>query len=159
VSKAEFLADIRAAHAELLAALDKLGRRDEPTLPTAKVPDTTWTAKDVLSHLIGYDLGILKAIQDIRDRRPFTWGWSGPGFDAWNETNVAPRRARPFLAVRAELETTRTTLLRDLDGWPGDAGPFGADSWDLQKSEISWLCPHEREHIATIAKLGAIQTR
>jgi hypothetical protein len=153
VSKAELLADIRAAHAELLAALDTLGRHAEPTLPTAKVPDTNWTAKDVLSHLIGYDLGILKAIQDIRDGRPFTWGWSGPGFDAWNETNVAPRRSRLLAAVRAELETTRAALLRELESWPEDAGPFGANSWDLGTSEISWLVPHEREHVETIAKL------
>jgi hypothetical protein len=114
-----------------------------------------WTAKDVLSHLIGYDLAILKAIADIRDGRPFAWGWTYPNFDPWNESNVAPRRGRPFDAVRAELEASRMALLRELDGWPEDAGPFGADTWDQQRSEIGWLGPHEREHAEMIAKLGA----
>jgi hypothetical protein len=123
-------------------------------LAAATVPDRSWTAKDVLSHLIGYDLAILKATRDIRAGRTFSWGWTQPSsFDAWNETNVAPRRGQPLLAVRTELETTRAALLRELEGWPEEAGPFGADSWDLGKSEISWLVPHEREHVATIAKL------
>ena len=46
-------------------------------------------------------------------------------------------------------------LLRELEGWPADAGPFGADSWDPHKSPIEWIAPHEREHAAMIAGLGA----
>jgi len=68
----------------------------------------------VLSHLIGYDIAILQALTDIREGRPFTWGWTYPDFDPWNESNVGPRRAQPFRAVRAELETSRAALLRDL---------------------------------------------
>jgi hypothetical protein len=150
VSKADFLADVRGARAELL---DILAAREGGILATAKVPELDWTAKDVLSHLIGYDLAILKAAKDIREGRPFAWGWTYPSFDPWNESNVGPRRGRPFAAVLAELEATRTALLRELDGWPADAGPFGPDSWDSSKSEISWLGPHEREHAEMIAKL------
>jgi hypothetical protein len=83
------------------------------------------------------------------------WPWTSTGFDGWNESSVGPRRARPFFAVFTELETGRAALVRELDGWPEDAGPFGADSWDLQKSAIEWIAPHEREHVAMIAKLGA----
>lgn len=54
---------------------------------------------------------------------------------------------------------SRTALLRELEGCPDDAGPFGPDSWDLKKSEISWLGPHEREHAKMIAKLGATAAR
>ena len=152
MSKAEFLADVRAARAELLQIV---GHSDARTLATAKVPNMEWTAKDVLSHLIGYDLAILNATKDVREGRPFTWGWTYPNFDPWNEGNVGPRRERPFVAVLAELEASRTALLRELEGWPADAGPFGSDSWDLRRSEISWLGPHEREHAEMIAKLGA----
>ena len=152
VSKAEFLADVRTARTELR---EILGRSDAPTLATAKVPGLDWTAKDVLSHLIGYDLAILNALTDVREGRPFTWGWTYPNFDPWNESNVGPRRARPFAAVLAELEASRTVLLRELEGWPEDRGPFGVDSWDTRTSEISWLGPHEREHALMIAKLGA----
>ena len=91
MSKAEFLADIRSARAELEGILARL---DEHTLAEARVPEMDWTAKDVLSHLIGYDLAILKAIADIRAGRPFAWGWTFPNFDPWNESTVGPRRSR-----------------------------------------------------------------
>lgn len=152
MSKTEFLADVRAARAELQ---DILGRLDERTLSEAQLPELNWTAKDVLSHLIGYDLAILGALKDIREGRQFTWGWTYPDFNPWNESNVSSRRGRPFVAVLTELKTSRTALLRELEGWPEPSGPFGLDSWDLTKSEISWLGPHEREHAKMIAKLGA----
>ena len=152
VSKAEFLADVRAARTELQ---EILGRNDARTLASARVPRLDWTAKDVLSHLIGYDLAILHAITDVRAGRSFKWPWTYPNFDPWNESNVGPRRARPLVAVLAELEASRTALLRELEGWPEGQGPFGVDSWDTRTSEISWLGPHEREHALMIATLGA----
>jgi hypothetical protein len=152
VSKAAFLADVRSARAELKGIVDRLDKR---TLASATVPGMAWTAKDVLSHLIGYDLAILKALADIRAGRGFTWGWTYPNFDPWNESNVGPRRARPLPAVLAELEASRSALLGELDTWPDDAGPFGPETWDATRSEIGWLGPHEREHAEMIAKLGA----
>ena len=152
MSKPEFLADLRSVRTELR---ESLARGDVRTLASARVPGTDWTAKDVLAHLIGYDLAILNAISDVREGRPFTWPWTYPNFDPWNESNVGPRRARPFGAVQAELETSRADLVRELEGWPDDHGPVGLDSWDLTKSEISWLGPHEPEHALMIAKLGA----
>ena len=152
MSKADFLAGVRAARAELRKVL---AGSDERTLATATVPGLEWTAKDILSHLIGYDHAILQALKDIREGRAFRWGWTYPDFDAWNESNVAPRRVQPFSAVRTELETSRAALLRDLDGWPEQSGPFGPDTWDDKKSEISWLAPHEREHAEMIAALGS----
>ena len=151
MSKADFLAGVRAARSELR---EVLAGSDERTLATATVPGLDWTAKDVLSHLIGYDQAILQALKDIREGRAFRWGWTYPDFDPWNESNVGPRRAQPFSAVRAELETSRAALLRDLEGWPEQTGPFGTDTWDERRSEISWLAPHEREHAEMIAKLG-----
>ena len=150
MSKAEFLADVRAARVEMKSILDGI---DKGTLASARVPGMDWTAKDVLSHLIGYDIAIVKAIADIRAGRAFAWGWTYPSFDPWNESNVGPRRGRPFAAVRAELEASRTALLRELESWPEDAGPFGADTWDRTKSEIGWLGPHEREHAEMIERL------
>ena len=152
MSKAAFLADVRSARAELREILAHLDAR---TLADAKVPGMDWTAKDVLSHLVGYDLAIRNALAEIRAGQKPTWPWSAPGFDAWNERNVGPRRARPFADVVAELETSRSALLRELEGWPEGAGPFGADTWDPKKSAISWLGPHEREHAEMIARLGA----
>lgn len=150
MNKTDFLAEIRAVREELRAIL---ARHEQHTLGTAHLPGSDWTAKDVLAHLVGYDQAILAAIADIRAGRPWAWGWVSPNFDDWNERNVGPRRDRTFAAVLAELEASRTDLLRELDRWPEDAGPFGADAWDHQKSEISWLGPHEREHAKLIAKL------
>lgn len=150
MSKAAFLADLGATRTTLR---EVLARSDERTLAEAKVPGLEWTAKDVLSHLIGYDQAVVAELKGIRAGRPWKWPWTD--FDSWNESSVAPRRQRPFFAVFTELEASRAALVRELEGWLADAGPFGADSWDLQKSAIQWIAPHEREHIAMIAKLAA----
>jgi hypothetical protein len=96
---------------------------------------------------------VLKAIADIRAGQKWKWGWAYPNFDDWNESQVWPRRPRSYAAVRAELEDSRARLLAELDRWPEDAGPFGPDTWDPKKSEISWIGPHEREHAEMIEKL------
>jgi len=150
MSKADFLAEIRGARAHLG---DVLGSRDASTLSRVVIPGLRWTAQEVLAHLIGYDLAILKALADIRAGRPWAWGWTYPGFDGWNESQVAPRRTRPYASVREELDASRARLLAELDRWPENAGPFGPDTWDLQKSEIGWVGPHEREHAEMIARL------
>jgi len=94
VSKAAFLADVRSARAELREILAHLDAR---TLADAKVPGMDWTAKDVLSHLVGYDLAIRNALAEIRAGQKPTWPWSAPGFDAWNERK---RRSAARAAVR-----------------------------------------------------------
>ncbi len=150
MSKAEFLAGIRAARVELEHVL---ASRDERTLAEGAVPGLSWTSKELLAHLVGYDLAVLTAIADVRAGRTWKWGWTVRSFDAWNESQVAPRRGHSYAAVRAELDTNRTGLLAELERWPEDAGPFGPDTWDATKSEINWIGPHEREHAEMIAKL------
>ena len=150
MSKADFLAEIRGARAHLD---DVLGSRDAETLSGVVIPGLRWTAQEVLAHLIGYDLAILKVVADIRAGRPWAWGWRYPDFDAWNESQVGPRRSRTYASVREELVASRARLLAELDRWPDDAGPFGPDTWDQQKSEINWVGPHEREHAEMIARL------
>jgi hypothetical protein len=150
VGKAEFLADIRSARVELEHVL---AGRDATTLSETVIPGLSWTAKDVLAHLIGYDVAVLKAIADVRAGQQWAWGWTSPNFDEWNESQVSPRRSRGYAAVRAELDASRTRLLEELDRWPEDRGPFGPDTWDQRKGEVSWIGPHEREHAEMIAKL------
>ena len=150
MSKAEFLDDIRAARTELEHVL---GGRDERTLAETRLPGQTWTSKDLLAHLIGYDLAVGSAIADVRAGRKWAWPWTAPRFDEWNESQVAPRRSRSYPAVRAELDASRLALLAELERWPEDAGPFGRATWDRKSSPISWLGPHEREHAEMIAKL------
>jgi hypothetical protein len=150
VSKAEFLADIRAARVELDLVL---ARRDVQTLSETVVPGLSWTTKELLAHLVGYDLAVLTAIADVRAGQRWAWGWTYPSFDDWNESQVGPRRSRTYPEVRAELEASRMRLLAELDRWPEDGGPFGADTWDRKRSEIAWIGPHEREHAEMIAKL------
>ena len=150
MSKSSFLADLRAARGELEALL---ARYDDAVLNAAPVPGLAWSAKEVLAHLIGYDLAVLKAIADVRAAGRWTWPWSAPKFDEWNESQVGPRRARPYADVRRELDESRRRLLAELETWPEVSGPFGRDTWDGQKSPIEWIAPHERDHAETIAKL------
>ena len=150
MGKAEFIADIRSARVELEHVL---AGRDAKTLSDAVIPGLSWTAKELLAHLIGYDLAVLKAIADVRAGHQWVWGWTSPSFDEWNESQVSPRRSRGYAVVRAELDASRTRLLEELDRWPEDAGPFGPDTWDRRKGEVSWIGPHEREHAEMIAQL------
>ena len=150
MSRDAFLDGIRSARAELA---DVLARHDAPTLSTAVVPGIDWTAKDVLAHLIGYDLAVLKAIADVRAAGAWTWPWTAPNFDPWNESQVGPRRAIGYSAVRRELDESRGRLLAELERWPEVSGPFGRDSWDPDKSPIRWIAPHERDHAEMIARL------
>jgi hypothetical protein len=150
VSKAEFLAAIRVTRIELE---DILAGRDEQTLAQTVVPGLIWTTKELLAHLIGYDLAVLKVLGDVRAGQQWEWGWKYPNFDAWNESQVGPRRSRTYATVRAELDLCRTRLLDELERWSEDAGPFGPDTWDPRKSEIAWIGPHEREHTEMIAAL------
>jgi hypothetical protein len=150
MGKSEFLADLRAARVELCGVLD---RHDEQTLGKTVIPGLEWTTKELLAHLIGYDLAVLKAIADVRAGQKWKWGWTYPNFDEWNESQVWPRRSRGYPSVREELDQSRARLLEELEGWPEDAGPFGADTWDPKKSPIEWIAPHEREHAEMIAKL------
>jgi hypothetical protein len=150
VSKAEFLADVRAARTELEHVL---ASHDERTLAETTLPGHSWTSKDLLAHLIGYDLAVRKAIADVRGGIKWTWPWTVSRFDAWNESQVAPRRSRTYQVVRTELDASRADLLAELERWPEDAGPFGPTTWDAKTSAISWLGPHEREHAEMIAKL------
>ena len=150
MSKPDFLADIRAARVELEGAL---ARRDDQRHSETVLPGLSWTTKEVLAHLIGYDLAVLKACADVRAGQQPVWGWTYPNFDEWNESQVWPRRSRSYAAVRAELDESRSRLLAELDRWPGNAGPFGPDTWDREKSAISWIGPHERDHTELIAKL------
>ena len=150
MGKTEFLADLRAARAGLE---EVLASHDAATLEGVAVPGLTWTAKELLAHLVGYDQAVGGAIADVRAGRKWSWPWTAPRFDAWNESQVGPRRSRSYAAVRAELDASRATLLAELERWPEDAGPFGALTWDPEKSAISWLGPHEREHAEMIARL------
>jgi len=150
VGKAEFLEGIRSARAELEHVL---ARRDEGALAQRHVPGMDWTAKDVLSHLIGYDLAVLKAVADARATGTWTWPWTAPNFDPWNESTVGPRRARSYAEIRAELDDSRVRLLAELERWPEVSGPFGRDTWDGEKSPIQWMAPPERDHAETIARL------
>jgi hypothetical protein len=150
VGKAQFLADIRSARVELEHVL---ADRDPRVLAETVIPGLSWTAKELLAHLIGYDLAVLKAIAEARAGQQWAWGWTYPNFDEWNESQVSPRRSRTYSAVHAELVASRTRLLEELGRWPEDAGPFGPDTWDPRKSEVGWIGPHEREHAEMIAKL------
>ena len=150
MSRDAFLDRIRSARAELERVL---ATQDEGTLAQRHVPGLDWTAKDVLAHLIGYDLAVLKAVADVRATGTWKWPWTAPSFDAWNESQVGPRRALPYAAVRGELDESRVRLIAELERWPEVSGPFGRDTWDPEKSPIEWIAPHERDHADMIARL------
>jgi hypothetical protein len=142
MTKQEYLTDLRASRQELLATL---GAADEGALASLPICGI-WTGKQVLSHLAAAELAALDfARQAGRDETP-TWAWDGVDGDQWNQDTVDSRQGLTVDQLLAELTETHAALLAELESWPADGGPFGANTWDEDKSEIGWVASHEREH-------------
>lgn len=146
---------IDAARGERQALLAALEGIDEAKLTTVPVCGT-WAARDVLAHVAAVDATVLDALRQARAGKEVVWAWaSAPDGDSWNQAQVASRQDRSLAQLRAELEESHQNILTELEAWPEDAGPFGPDSWDPEKSPIGWLPNHDREHAAAFAALRA----
>lgn len=149
----KLLRAVRTEREALLAVLDRLDGIDVARWQSKPVGGA-WTAKDVLSHLTATDEAVLEVVGQARRGEVLIWPWSGyADGNEWNRDMVAKRAHLSVAEVRAELESTSGALVAELESWPDEAGPFGPDSWDPEKSPIGWLPSHAREHAATIATL------
>jgi uncharacterized protein (TIGR03083 family) len=147
--KQEFIAKARA---ERQALVDFVQGIDDTKLTTVPICGT-WTARDVLAHVAASDLAILDALRQTHAGEQVKWAWDGSDIDSWNEDEVALRRNWSIARILAELADTHARLLVELDSWSADAGPFGPDSWDEQKSPMGWLPSHDREHAVPLHAL------
>lgn len=150
MTKQRLLDAVRTEREVLLAILDGIDATQLETVPVCG----SWTGKDVLVHLAAVDRAILEVVDQARRGEVMLWPWSSyANGNDWNDAMIARRRDSSVDNARAELESTTARLLDELESWPEDAGPFGPDSWDLDRSSIGWLPAHDREHGEAIASL------
>ena len=149
--KQDLITAMRRERQALVAAVDGV---DEVTLTTVPICGA-WTARDVLAHVAAVDRATLDVLIQARKGEDLTWAWSGTEGDDWNTAEVALRQTKSVRQLLSELEQTHRDILAELDPWPAEGGPFGAGSWDPEKSPIGWLPGHDQEHLEYLRALRA----
>jgi hypothetical protein len=149
VSKQDYLANLRASRQELLAALSTADEASLASVPICGI----WTGQQVLSHLAAAELAALEVARQVGRGASPRWAWEGVDGDQWNQDTVDERQGLKVDQLLSELANTHAALVAELESWPTDGGPFGANTWDEDKSEIGWVASHEREHGEAIGSL------
>jgi hypothetical protein len=129
------LAQIEADHADLSRRLSALCD-DEAGRPH-RLGD--WSAKQILAHLIGWQVLGIEALTAIGEDRPPA---SAPDADTFNAAAVAERRDASWAELRAEFDQTTRALLAAARALPGSA-------WQRKRTTL-WLrgvtIDHYQEH-------------
>jgi uncharacterized damage-inducible protein DinB len=144
----QWLQKIAYKRDELLDSFDGLGgatwTTDEATLG--------WTAKDVLAHIVAWEVRVATHLPDLLDNRGMSM--VGVEADAFNAEQVALRRSRTPRELLNELTAARQRNLEALASASDDDlaksrdvpwGQVTIERWALQE-----LCDHDAEHAAQL---------
>jgi len=148
VSKAEFLARVRAARTELELVL---ASQDERTLAETTLPGQSWTSKDLLAHLSSTQAA-LPAVARSRGNEGAT---AAEKFDSdrWNASQVRRRKDLPPEDLIAELRAAAVELDGVLAELPLDeligSGPYAGET---AASALGSMIDHQRDHLAELRR-------
>ena len=79
----------------------------------------TWSVKDLLTHLVGWDITNLQAIQEIlAGQPPAFFQFFDKDWQSYNARLVAEYKIEPFMALLASLEDSHRQLITFLEGLP-----------------------------------------
>lgn len=145
----QLLAQLAAARTGLLAPLLHL---DEETLLRSVVAGE-WTAKDILSHIIGWDRWAAEQTRRlVAGEEPDLSPARDP--DAYNAATVAAWRDRALEDVVTELQRVRAAWVEWMCEVPEEAffrsRPIGGEDWHLP-GWIEVFARHEEMHAAELA--------
>jgi hypothetical protein len=110
--KNEFIDGLVTARRAVLAAVQSLpaNRMDEIFLGT-------WTVKDLLAHLAGWDFTNLQAVQEIlAGQRPTFFRYFDQDWHTYNQQLVEQYRIEPWPALWAEVNDSHEQLISFLRG-------------------------------------------
>jgi hypothetical protein len=140
---------LNAARAELLLGIKGLDETTMTTLPIAG----TWTIKEVLAHLSGWESWHLAAIRQAL-------AGTAPDFsplqdrDSFNRRLLEERRGWTVTEILDELDSNRTALEELLLEMPEEslfrAGPMRGPQWENLAGWLRVAREHEEEHAAHI---------
>lgn len=150
VRKAQLLADLVAARRDVRAAAAAVpaGRWDEVFLGT-------WSIKDLLAHLVGWDYANLEAAQAIlAGRRPDFWAHRDRDWQTFNAHLVAEYRRDGPAELQSLLDTSHRQLLAFLEDIPAEE-LFQAHGRDRISTILRAEARDEQTHARQIREFAA----
>jgi hypothetical protein len=112
--KAELIRELMFARASLLTAVG--------ALPPERLDETflgTWSAKDLLAHLVGWDFTNLQAIREIQAGLPPTFfQYYDKDWQAYNARLVAQYKIEPTSALLVSVQESHRQLCAFLESLP-----------------------------------------
>ena len=114
MKKTELLERVRAAHGEMLRALDGLSEEDA----TRAGLNPNWSVRDALSHVVAWELEGARSIRAIREGTFQPRRFDREAIDAFNRSAVEERRSRTFAEVRAEFDEAHREMTGVLESLP-----------------------------------------
>lgn len=110
--KNDVIADVRAARAKLLQAIDGLG--DEQMLRVGAVG--FWSVKDVLAHLVAWEAELVTTLSRLDQyKRTAPHIVEIEDIDEWNAEQYRINAARPLAAILEDFHGVHKHLIRALE--------------------------------------------
>jgi hypothetical protein len=135
--KQQLLADLIAARLELVTTAMTL-RREQQDTPFLG----TWSAHDIVAHLVGWDYANLEAVDAIRHGRlPAFYGHFDRDWQTFNAGLVAQHKQREMEETVALAEASHQALLAALAALPAEevSRDYGVRSPGRRRVTISML--------------------
>lgn len=127
--------------------MDCLGQLTEEELTNAPSVGS-WTVKDVIAHVWSWGDEALQTIKYWQKPRPWQAGVAYD--DAWNEAQVAARRALPLITVVDGITGVHRRLVHQLDlAEDKTLAQVGRAPWGEEMTLIdfiNWTATHYAEH-------------
>ena len=148
-TKEHLIAELEQARAVTRALLRDL----ETASPEQREVYPTWTIKEFLAHITGWDDACIATLQAVSRGEPGDTPAAG-GFDPFNAANVSRRMALSLDEVIQELERTRAVFLQAIRDLPDErAGEAFVSPWGpiIHLPEmVQVFAEHEIEHVEEI---------
>jgi hypothetical protein len=128
--KNALLADLVTARENLLSVVSSLppGLQDEACIGT-------WSAKDLVAHLIGWDFTNLQAVKEIlAGQRPSCFQYYDHDWQSYNARLVETYRKEPFESLLAAAADSHRQFLSFLQALPPEAILEGKSPKELGRS-------------------------
>ena len=152
-TKADLIAELDYAHDEMHRLLKDIDAQQE-IYPT-------WTAKELISHMTGWDDGCIASLRaHVTGDVPSTP--AARGINPYNASTVHEREALSLDHVVREWELTRETFKQLIQELPDEklnqpfVFPWGEKG--TLEGMVQIFAEHEREHVAEIRQLKGLQS-
>ena len=155
--KQQLIADLTEARSEVLAAAMAL-RHEQQDLPFLG----TWSAHDIVAHLVGWDYANLAALEAIRaGRLPTFYDHYDRDWRTFNAGLVAQHKQKMLEETVALAEESQQTLLTALAALPAEdvSRDYGVRSPGRRRVTIAMLlgveARDERKHAGQVREFAA----